>query len=97
MEDLDGAASPLLTSEPRDRDRGREPEAEGDLEAETDSTLRWGEHSRDSHADSTLERVTAADASAALTPTPQAEEDGEEEEDDDQGGLSALFAKLLSF
>lgn len=96
---LDAAASPLLTSEPRDRDGnqggGREPEAEGELEAETDSTLRWGEHSRDSHTDSTLERIAAADTSTVLTPAPQAEEDGEEEEDDDQGGWSALFIAIF--
>lgn len=93
-EALGAAVSPLLTSEPRDTDRSGEAEG-GELEAETESTLRWGERSRDSHTDSTLERITAADASAALTPTPQAEEDGEEEEDDDQGGLSGLFAELF--
>ncbi|KAG5261908.1 hypothetical protein AALO_G00289940 [Alosa alosa] len=78
--------SPLLTSEPRDGDG--EPEVDAAvMDDETDSTLRWGEHSQDSRSNSTLER-SVLDTSAVVTPTPRAEEDGEEEdeeEEEDQG------------
>lgn len=72
--------SPALTSSPSgSRDRAGEPDME------TESTLRWGEHSRDSTTDSTLER-SGTDASALLALSPRDEE--EEEEEEDRGGLS---------
>ncbi|XP_062384431.1 serine/threonine-protein kinase 11-interacting protein [Sardina pilchardus] len=87
--------SPLLTSEPRDG--GGEPEVDGEtMEAETESTLRWGEHSQDSRSISTLERsVPDTSAAAVVTPTTPAEEDREEEEEEEEDQGVDLCLPLL--